>query len=204
MANIKYTKEKGDDILRLIERGVPPSVAAQSCGVDRRLLTKWLQKGTEERAIRERAAKDPMSALAGDGIDLYDGMNEQERQLREYRDAIYLFTLAFSKAEAQAEADLVQHIVETGKGGMLVESKLTAKGDKIEKFTAPDAKPAQWILSRRWRERWGDKMALDVTNDDAKPKRMDLSRLSAEELVVFKQFLETVTVEEGAEDDPES
>lgn len=196
---MRFSKDICDRILLLIRKGVTPRVAAQSVGIDKTTLYKWISRGAEEKRRREAMAKDHWSDFNGTIAEESVGAEWEDvdrLSKAQFMDKLYLFSIEYSKAEAQAEAALVEHIVETGKGGQLVSERQDAKGNVSRTYSQPDAKPAQWILSRRWRERWGDKMALDVTNEAGEQTKMDLSRLSNEELATFEMLLDRVTVEE--------
>ncbi len=195
---VKFNKDLADRILARISRGVHPRVAAQAEGIDRTTLAKWIQRGNEERRKREKSRDETFNHDAGmiaeDDHLTWDSIDQIENE--RFADKLYLFALKYTQAEAEAEGSLVEHIVETGKGGKLISEREDGKGNVTRTFTQPDAKPAQWILSRRFRERWGDKMSLDVVTEDGSEKHMDLSKLSTEELVIFQSMLERVTVEE--------
>jgi transposase-like protein len=190
MANIGWNKEKADRILHFIRRGVHPAQAARAVGIHPRTLRNWVKTGKDEEERRAKYATGKMRDIVP--ALMVDDESDAHLDAARRADQKMLFAMEFDAAEAEAEADLVEHIREVA-------------ANVSRKMTQPDAKPAQWLLSRRFRERWGDKMALDVETVDG-GKKMDLSKLSDEQLAAFEAMLEIVTVggEEEDGDDSES
>lgn len=203
MANIGWDKQKADRILHFIRRGVHPAQAARAVGIHPRTLRNWVKTGKDEEARRAKYGKNKMREIMP--ASMIDDQSETHLDAARRADQKMLFAMEFDAAEAEAEADLVEHIREVAAGGKVIEEREDKHGNVSRKMTQPDAKPAQWLLSRRFRERWGDKMALDVETVDG-GKKMDLSKLSDEQLAAFEAMLEIVTVggEEEDGDDSES
>ena len=202
MANIGWDKAKADRILHFVRRGVHPAQAARAVGIHPATLRNWVKTGKDEQARRLNYGNAKMQDVLP--FSMADDQSEEHLDAARRADQKMLFAIAFDAAEAEAEADLVQHIRDVASGGQLLEEREDKHGNVSRKLSQPDAKPAQWLLSRRFRERWGDKMALDVETVDG-GKKMDLSKLTDEQLAAFEQMLQIVTVgEETEEDDPQS
>ena len=180
-----FDKEKGRKILDLIRRGVHPRTAAKSQGVSRGTLANWVTSGNKDAEKREKQAS-VYKAIPELLSDNRDGYTEESDVAIQIRDSLMLFARDYSAAEAEAEADMIEHIHSVAKGGAVIE----VKPDGTEKFSQPDAKPMQWLLERRFKENWSAKIDIDFKDDDEKEDVLDLGKLNKEELLKLRALRE--------------
>lgn len=183
------------EMIRCLRLGLPRSVAAKAAGLNASTAMTWIREGLKFAETLD---------LGLDEIDL--GQEWDRECVRPQSDKSYsrerhlaLFGLMCQLAEAKSETELLEHVVAVGQGGAIIEEKEDAHGNISRKMTPPSAQPAQWILSRRWRQRWGDKIDIDLESGTKPEAKMDLSRLDKDELIAFREMLNRVRAEDDGE-----
>src|SRR5574337_388060 len=136
----KLTPETSRKILEYVSSGNYPEIAAAAAGVAKRTLAGWLRAGAEIRA------------RVGDaGID----------RLSKHRRDLARFSLELEQALAQAEARDVMVV------GMAASGRSATIDPKTGKQVAPavltDWRAAAWLLERRNKPRWSQKIEGEVT-----------------------------------------
>lgn len=174
-----FDREVAYRINDLILRGNSKTVAANAAGITRAKLKIWEEKG---RDLENAYEKETMEWY---GIGVADeDPSEYERDKVRKQDAIYVWYKEFRKAEAEAEARMVEHIYGAAE-------------------RKDDAKPVQWLLERRFAD-WRLRQEIDLTTETKDPpEKMDLSKLSDEDLETLRRLQEKALVDDDGQDQEE-
>lgn len=162
------TPEVSERICGLLELGMYPEQAAESCGISKTTYYRWRAEG-EQAAVVRRVAEE-----AGEKPPAETPLVKAQRE----------FWQASQKAMAGTEALYLRRIAEAAMGGATftevrrvvehvkgpdgkVEARVTSE-TRTERNLMPDWKAASWILSRgRAKQRWAER--TEVSGPDGGP-----------------------------------
>ena len=196
--SLRKSNGKLAEMIRCLRLGLPRSVAAKAAGLNEGTAVVWVKQGLEYAEKLD---------LGLDEVDLGQAWDKECSRPKSDPDYsrerhLALFGLMCQLAEAKSETELLEHVVAVGQGGAVIEEKTDQHGNVSRKLTPPSAQPAQWILSRRWRQRWGDKIDIDLESATKPEAKMDLSKLDKNELIAFREMLNRVRAADDGESEP--
>jgi len=156
MAKTLCTPQVTERVCEALRRGYFQKEAAALGGIAEPTYYEWLRRGRQ--ALTPPNGNQPPTITYNE-----DGTPNLPKWITPRDKPFAVFTVSTTRARLDAEGSMLDVIREVAHGGQLVREVIKKDGTEIREWARPDARAAEWLLERSFRDRWGRAERLMLT-----------------------------------------